>query len=209
VYPRLILVSCAVLVALPAQAKINNPSKHRKVKNGVGNCIFSADKLPYKKEGQFKKLTTEFDEKTKVVYARCYFAKTMQEYESDGKVGNSMRSGTPPEYYAYFHGHTGYKRARFTYKAKNKAKDQAYYYVGGPRPCDLCKDLSRLAKDRIKRYQIKAGKKSNTEKICVKVYYISADEKKWVWVRNRKEHHMVNKEKVLAEGCFNYTVKLP
>lgn len=80
-------------VTASVDARIVNASKHRKVDaNGVGNCVFSAQPLPFKTENApaYGAITTTFVE-GQDVHARCYWGKMASEFGAAGKVFNSVR----------------------------------------------------------------------------------------------------------------------
>lgn len=86
-------VFTAFLPASEASAKGKpklEASKHRKVKKGVGNCIFSTAELPFGKEGAYKDVKTTF-RTGDTVYARCYFGKQLQAFGKKGKLMNELR----------------------------------------------------------------------------------------------------------------------
>lgn len=73
-----------------AWAAITFPSPHRKVDvQGVGNCVFSSAKLTDQQDSTYQ-LTSTFMA-PQPVHARCYFAKAIHEYKSQGKDFNSLR----------------------------------------------------------------------------------------------------------------------
>lgn len=81
-------------VAWPANAELSTRSKHRKVKNKVGNCIFSTQPLEFEKDDSYKGLSTKF-QTGDVVHARCYWPSKLQEFSGWGKVRNDLRDDKP------------------------------------------------------------------------------------------------------------------
>ena len=69
---------------------IINPSEHRVVEGETGNCVFSAEGLPFQKEATYKP-ATEFTTENPIAEWRCYYAKQVKEYSSKGAFYNQMR----------------------------------------------------------------------------------------------------------------------
>lgn len=78
-------------VGLLGTVALVQSSPHRKVDDqGIGNCVFSNQVLGYQKDSAYA-LKNSF-QAPESVYARCYFAKTLGEYQTWGKVDSDLRS---------------------------------------------------------------------------------------------------------------------
>ncbi|MEO0815790.1 MAG: hypothetical protein AAFX86_00655 [Pseudomonadota bacterium] len=88
----LLLVFATALIAwvwAPAEAQ----SAFRQIDSyGAGNCIFSTGQLPKGQETApgYRQISTLFDEGDDI-HVRCYFAQTLADYASLGRVANSLR----------------------------------------------------------------------------------------------------------------------
>ena len=93
----IIAATAATILATPAaKAGISNPSNYRQIDaNGVGNCVFSPQELPYQNESApgYRAIKTEFSEGENV-HVRCYWAKTASEFQNVGRIWNSIRDNS-------------------------------------------------------------------------------------------------------------------
>jgi len=92
IFQSLRITALAVLVTgLLGSVALAQSSPHRKVDDqGIGNCVFSNQVLGYQKDSSYA-LKNSF-QAPESVYARCYFAKTLGEYQAWGKVESDLRS---------------------------------------------------------------------------------------------------------------------
>lgn len=79
-----------VLLSLLSATLVTPDSTHRKVTDGVGNCIFSAEGLPFGKEEVYKP-ETSFSTSHPILEWRCYFPKQVKEYREVGAFYNQLR----------------------------------------------------------------------------------------------------------------------
>ncbi len=91
---RMLLGLMVVLVATGGLAKGKNT--HRKIKKGVGNCVFAAEKLVKGQEAGWPALKTKFASDDEI-HARCYWDKPLDAYKKLGKATNELRD-TPSRY---------------------------------------------------------------------------------------------------------------
>lgn len=90
---RIALATTTLSCATIAFAQLSGPSKHRVVSDGVANCIFSTQVLPYQQDNAagYRLAKSNFAT-NEPVYARCYFPADLVKYESLGRSYNTMRS---------------------------------------------------------------------------------------------------------------------
>lgn len=220
---RVFSIAMTMLFVLPlwggqAEAKLRSPSKYRKIKKGIGNCVFSTKGLGFKKEASYK-LKKSFKEPEEV-HARCYFAKQLKEYASKtyGKIDNSLmgmapRTGAGPAK-KYFTGRLQFAEpmrqynVTFLIDSNNINWDQVRLDMPltgrGKQDCEFtmvkfkkpnkCANIANEV-----RYM-----KKKTSKVCLYIEFDKVDKKVFKrgkgWVKKRQFH-------VLAKGCFDYTVK--
>lgn len=85
-----VAASLALAPAADANKPKLTPSKHRKIKKGVGNCVFAKQPLPFAKEKEWKEVTTTFTTGD-TVHARCFYPKQLQAFAKKGKLMNELR----------------------------------------------------------------------------------------------------------------------
>jgi hypothetical protein len=226
------LVTSTVLIATGALATITSPSPHRKVVDGIGNCVFSTEELLYQKDSSYQ-LTTEFTA-PQAVHARCYYPKTLQEYKTMGKTHNSLRASS------YF-GSFGLKNESTSlstnkYTVKKETSDQQRFDIDGTGENTDFGINNKITADKFGATQLRkatqnteyaidmgkyvkamaemAGKYPFTATFCIKNYIEYADESKVFKHFNEKTKTwseslptQVIKIAPLAEGCFDYTIK--
>ncbi len=206
------LVLAALAATLPSEAEAQ-PSPHRRIKRGIGNCVFSNKLLNHKGDGSYK-LKRRFNAPEQV-YARCYYAKPLKEYKSIGKLKSQLRG-------------TGYEPPRFNRRlqfkvpvwnyahtirvsGRNEKWDQTRMDIVSSGRCDFKKkprtgrcinleqEVRRMAKEE------KASLPYTTE-ICVHIDFDMVDKK----VPNPKNRlQLIDKKQfyTIAKGCFEYTVQ--
>lgn len=206
------LMVCSLLVVASRQGAAQ-PSKHRKIRHGVGNCVFSNKVLMYRKDATYK-LKRNFVAPEKV-YARCYYAKKLKKYKHVGKLKSQMRGMghrrpsynrrlqfSPPRWY---YAHT----IRLTTKVGNS--DQGRMDIIPSGSCDFkkrprtgrCIDLEKEVRNLAKQEKASLP---YTAKICVHIDFDVVNKR----VPSRKNRlKLVDKRQfhTLAKGCFKYTVK--
>ena len=223
------------LLAGTGFATIKVASPHRKVDSqGIGNCVFSTSELGFQKDGSYK-LTTQFTAPQEV-HSRCYFPKMTKEYESLGKVYNSLRDKR--EKYASFnvkgsHGLFQIDSMKFTYDDDNADWDQQRFDITGTADSDFMlydRDATRFGGvvknaastagglsldlgNYVKAMAESDGKYPYTAKFCMDVNISVADDTKTVekWDSNHQNREWVKvpvyKTHALAQSCFDYTIK--
>ena len=231
---RLALTAGMTLIATQTMAAIQSASPHRKVDSqGIGNCVFSRSELGFQKDGSYQ-LTTKFTA-PQAVHARCYFPKMTKEYESLGKVYNSLRDKR--EKYASFnvkgsHGLFQIDSMKFTYDANNADWDQQRFDITGAAESDFMlydRDATRFGGvvknaastagglsldlgNYVKSMAESDGKYPYTAKFCMDVNISVADDTKTVekWDSNHQNREWVKvpvyKTHALAQSCFDYTI---
>lgn len=196
-----------------ALAGVTHPSPHRKVENGIGNCIFSSQPLKFQADSSYRPKRS-FSQGEKV-YARCYYPKTTGEYRNEGKLKSQLRGiyPEPPR----VNRRLQFDQPTWNYAhtvradAKNWSKDMQYMWIVPSGDCDFkkvprtgdCVDLEHEVR------KLAASKKESlpfTTEICV---HIDFD------VVNRKVPNPANAlERIdkrefvtIAKGCFEYTLR--
>lgn len=209
-----------MLLSLVSQRSAAGENPYRKITGGVGNCIFSTAALPAQKESSYTDVRTEFKD-GEVIRARCYFAKPKREFESHGKLYNSMRDDqrmytrlaatyNPDHQYEFAafqsisEAARDWETARFDIDLD--ANNCSWKSTTDRDSTNGCVDLSKFVRS------VARGKRAElpfTADVCVSVYYEFADMKQAVFVEDRKawveQPTLVTRE--LAKGCFSYTVR--
>lgn len=202
--------------------------------DGNGNCIFSESLLNYQEENSaaYQNLKTEFVD-ADYVYVRCYYGKTLQQYETGGgKVFNSLRDKR--EWYADLVLQTPSRSSRgddvlggmmFTYDPGEENNDQQRFDIGSVRACDFRMppmEAFQWGADRDRCPQLREftrilAEKNNeslpfTARFCVQVLYEFADEINEETRYDRHTEEWVTKRGPgilphrISESCFDYTV---
>lgn len=97
---KYLLAPASILHGLVYCSAVAGASVHRQPDaNGVGNCVFSPQPLPFEKESdpayaQIKRSFSEGED----VHVRCYLPKPVSDYRDVGKIYNSLRDEN--EYHA-------------------------------------------------------------------------------------------------------------
>ena len=210
-----------VILAIPAQAELTQKdSKHRDIQDGIGNCIFSSQPLPFDKEDRYE-VETSFQTGDKV-YARCYYPSRIGDKKSEGKLKNSLRGMAgkvgpiPKPYYEARIQWTDEPLRNHTkvvvHKAKYDTRDQILMYLFEDRHCDFT--MAKFGKpdqcvdiDRETRNMAKTNDESTpfTTQVCVSVSIDVVNETK-VDPKTLGEYD-VKAVHELARGCFDYTAK--
>jgi len=193
--------------------------QYRVIENGVGNCIFANAPLQLGKEAQYKGVAQKF--KTgDLIEARCYFAKTLNEFSSLGRLRNSLREG---KYYSlllvhspkYRTNQTVKKIAPWIYDANKKTWNQGrHVFDPNDRYCDFkdshgspagCVDLDKSVRELA---SMEKASLPYTGRVCLTTYIKIADNETHTvnWNENTVTSAAAVGTKVLAEGCFDYTV---
>lgn len=198
---------------VPAQTK----NKYKKVEQGIGNCIFASHELGKDKEATYTDVRTEF-KAPEEVHVRCYFPKKIKEYESKGKIFNSLKDtknwytelsidSLVEKTHGFQYGvRTGYaddtmnwETQRFDFVLEKDGCD--FKYTGGE-----CVSLEKDVKELMA-----ADKKSPlyTADVCVEIFIEAADEAKTVWDEHDKawKNERQLYRPLVASSCFKYTVK--
>ena len=209
-----------LLLSLVSQRSWAQEHPYRKFTGGVGNCIFSTAELPAEKESSYTDVRGEFKD-GEVIRARCYFAKPKREFESHGKIYNSMRDDQRM-----------YTRLAATYNPDHQYEFSAFQSISeagrdwdtarfdldlDEKNCSWksstdrdstngCVDVAKFVRS------VARGKRAElpfTAEVCVSVYYEFADIKQAVVVEDRKAlvEQPVISTRELAKGCFKYTVR--
>jgi hypothetical protein len=137
-------VVCAALIAAGAAgAEKLTKSKYRKLKRGVGNCVFSTQPLPFEKEDSYevKKDFTSGD----VVHARCYFGKQLQSFKKKGKLKNELRDENI--YRARVDFEPADKKLKKKLKRADKTKKKKASSEDAVAPVSFPKAIKRLSAD--------------------------------------------------------------
>lgn len=206
----------SVLVQSDGLAGIVDQSPHRKVQNGVGNCIFAGSPLEFGKDASYKGLRTAFAA-PEDVFARCYFPGQIKDYEARGRVANSLRaSGT---YWTYFEiqNAKGEKKyhlyAPWVYDEEVKLRDQSRYDIHRTEDLSDCsfqpnKKCLNLPEKVRKAAMEDGGKFPYTSKVCLTTYLMVADNRKAIWDETAKAliEKPVEENLHLSSGCFTYTL---
>lgn len=214
-----------------AWAAITHASPHRKVDvQGMGNCVFSAARLADQQDGSYQ-LTSVLNA-PQPVHARCYFAKALYEYKSQGKDYNSLRDKN--QYWAALSlksDNGSMKRlADSSYTMQQPEADQQAFTIDGTAENTDFGLRSYPAKFGAKNYRKKtedyainmayyvkalahAGQKyPYTAHFCIDVYTKVADQSQQEtkyddlgqkWVT---KNIPLEKDVVIARGCFDYTI---
>lgn len=209
-------------------------SKYRQVDaQGVGNCLFSAQPLPFQQEAGYQPKTS-FNA-PEGVHARCYFPKPLSDYRSMGAVYNSLRDKN--EYYAAFHlipnDISSFKiDGRIFAPGPLSQGEQQAFEIDGSAHSDFgfyndgdadkngatvyIKDAERYAFD-IGRFtkleSLHAGKYPYTSKYCLDVYVLVADQ-----ISEESKYDDFSKKTIvtrkpvlrtqyIARSCMDYTLK--
>lgn len=207
-------MSVTLLLLATGNAAEINASPHRKVENGIGNCVFSRKELPFKKDATFAGLTTQF-EGPGPVYARCYYPKTVGEYRNEGKLRSQIRGdamnkpsinrrlqfATPVWYYQH------------TVDAgpKNLHRDQAYLWLTPSGQCDMRKkprtgECVNIEAEVRKMAEKEGASLPFTTQVCMHIDFDVVNEK----IPNPDNVlEQIDKKQfvTIAKGCFDYTVK--
>ncbi len=217
------LLAAFSLVALttPASADLTQKnSKHRKIEDGIGNCIFSSKPLPFDKEGRYQ-VETRF-ETGDAIYARCYYPERIGDMKTEGKLKSSLRGmagklGPMPQTYYE-------ARIQWTdeplrnhvktvvHKAKYDTRDQMLMYLFEDRDCDFtmakfgkpdqCVDIDRETRNMAKTN----GKAARfTTEVCVSVSFDVVNETRVDPATLVEED--INAVHEMARGCFEFTAK--
>jgi hypothetical protein len=79
------------LLVLCAGVATAGEKTYRHIEDGLGNCIWATHSLPKDKESTYADVRGAFKSPDKLVEHRCYYAKPLSEYLSEGRVSNSLR----------------------------------------------------------------------------------------------------------------------
>jgi hypothetical protein len=231
-FAKIGLSSGILCISASAWAAITHPSPHRKVDvQGVGNCVFSTAKLADQQDSAYA-LTGTFTA-PQSVHARCYFAKAIHEYKSQGKDYNSIRDKNM--YWASISVKSDNgsmtRLTGSTYPMNQPESDQHAFTVDGTAENTDFGLRSYPAKFGAKNYRKKtddyaidmanyvkamahsAKKYPYTANFCIDVYAKVADQSQQEtkydelgqkWVA---KNIPLEKDFVIAKGCFDYTIK--
>lgn len=221
----------ALCISASAWAAITHPSPHRKVDvEGVGNCVFSAARLADQQDSTYK--LTQTLSAPQAVYARCYFAKAIHEYKSQGKDYNSIRDKN--QYWAALslksENGSMTQLSTSTYTINQAASDQQAFTIDGTAENTDFGLRSYPAKFGAKNYRKKtddyavnmatyvkalahsAKKYPYTATFCIDVHAKMADQSQQEtkyddlskkWVT---KNIPLEKDFVIAKGCVDYTI---
>lgn len=214
-----------------AWAALTHPSPHRKVDvEGVGNCVFSAARLADQQDKSYQ--LTQTLAAPQSVYARCYFAKAIHEYKSQGKDYNSLRDKN--QYWAALslksdNGSMTRLTASPYIFSQATTDQQAFVIDGTAENTDFglrsypakfgAKNYRKKAEDYavhmpnyVKSLAHAAKKYPYTAHFCIDVYAKVADQSQQEtkyddlskkWVT---KNIPLEKDFVIAKGCFDYTI---
>ena len=220
------LLAGLLIPLIDADARIVNRSKYRRVKKGIGNCIFSDRPLPYRKEHRYK--VKKYFKEPATIYVRCYFANNLGHYASRrfGKIDNSLmgmlprgaKMGVPQKYYnlrLQFEEPNRYSGGWAPYSYRLKNWDQIRLdipVVKGVQDIKKVKDVCDFWKTHWKTKETTCinvadeirDMKKKTSRVCVYIDFDKVDRRVWKrgkgWVKKYQFHR-------LARGCFRYRVK--
>lgn len=220
-------VSGLAVVALISVTGIAEANPHKKITNGVGNCIFSAGEMPKDKFGTWK-VASKF-KAGDAVYMRCFFPKALKDFAKDGKMKNSMRAPIEesisaqgseyPTYYAsitwqddkskwwhmanqsYVESETGtWTEVRFDQPYGDAAtKDTCSFKLAKFNKPEDCVSLETESKNLAS--MLKKTGTYNAE-VCLDVYAYKVDKKKTVNLKTVDDIQNLP----MARGCFTYSV---
>lgn len=220
-------VTVVALLAGASSAKIVGKSKYRKVKRGVGNCIFSGQELPFERDRSYKDIRAKF--KTgDVVHARCYWPTQLKDYVSKGKRTNLLREKraayrtsldvrsikkpkkkgeTPMELDrliapSRLEGSEVWDQREYSFDPQNAGKCSFKSHMGVG-----CLDLDK-AVDLLSKMDA-TPERPYTAEVCVRTYIEYSDET--AMVVDKETGKKVEGEKTITEelskGCFKYTIE--
>lgn len=210
----------AALTASASAELTQKRSKHRKIQDGIGNCVFSSAPLPFDKEDRYR-VETRFATGD-AIYARCYYPERIADMKSEGKLKSSLRGmagklGPMPQ--AYYEARIQWTDEPLrhhvktvAHKARYDTRDQMLMYLFEDRDCDFT--MAKFGKpgecvdvDRETRNMARTTGQSTpfTTEICVSVSFDVVDETRVNPATLQQED--VKGVHEMARGCFEFTAR--
>ncbi len=202
------------LLLFTVAALVTPESEHRAVTDGVGNCIFSAQGLPFKDEASYE-VSKAFSTKNPIAEWRCYYPDQIKTFASKGAFYNQLRN--EGEFYTYLSievpdgGRTFYDaHGAITPTSRSWEWDQQRFIASGS-GCytkdggciDIDQQVRLLAKEE-------GASLPYTAEVCFSTYYKWTDhyEERWDDFRNAwvKDRARVSSQR-MAVGCVTHTAE--
>lgn len=205
--------------------------------NGVGNCIFGPQVLPFGNEAAsaYRARTEQFEGQGNV-HVRCYFPSQLRGYERVGARYNSMRDRR--KYYASLVWDRPYQMAgggdyfvantEYDYDSGAASADQQRFDLYRQSDCDFryvnpadaaaydafsphnCVNMAGFIREMAQRNNLSLPMDA---RFCVQVHIDAADEvrEREVWDSNlgrfRTERDRLDYRHLIARSCFDYRVE--